>query len=299
MSLKTYAGSDLNKLSPTLQEYLDGRKLKVGDIVKYRLLVGTKNLDPKRKKGDDWLFPSSIDIPLRATILDPETSKTVDIGVVNTFNDKTKLPDFRHFIVNPQTGDGGIFMLKGSVVADMDVYEALELSNRNKSNPYRDTSEEVVFERVDDVQESKVRSTRRNFLFESHSAIRRWNADELRAMGAAYNLSPSLDPGILKDRLEEIAEKDPETFYKTIDNPDTATKAIIKMSTEAGIISFNAHENKWSFVGSDETLALLDRREGVSETEQLAEFLKNSANGPAIQGKLEKILRANKEKSKP
>jgi hypothetical protein len=96
---------------------------------------------------------------------------------------------------------------------------------------------------------------------------------------------------VIKDKLEEIAEKDPETFYKSIESDDNKIKAVIKLAKDAGIIAFSAHENKWTYT-SGETLALLDRKEGVDENVQLLHFLKSSVNGPAIQGKLEKLLKS-------
>lgn len=115
----------------------------------------------------------------------------------------------------------------------------------------------------------------------------------MRFAGASNGLSSSLEPDVLKDKLEEIAEKDPETFYKSIESEDNKVKAVIKLSTEAGIISFNAHEYKWVYP-SGETVALLNRREGENEVTGLTEFLKTSVNGPKIQGQLEKLLKANK-----
>ena len=46
--------------------------------------------------------------------------------------------------------------------------------------------------------------------------------------------------------------------------------------------------------GSNETLAILTRSEGVSETEQFAQILLSGANGPKIRGNIEKLLKAKK-----
>jgi hypothetical protein len=181
-------------------------------------------------------------------------------------------------------------MLSGDRIEDLEMYEVLELKNCNGSNPFRDRSEPPLYERVNEAAESKVRSKKRNFLFDSLDAIRHWTPDELRFAAASYNISASLDPDVLKDKLEEIAEKDPETFYKSIESDDNQIKAVIKLAKDAGIISFSAHEYKW-MDASGETIALLDRREGVDENAALLQFLKTSVNGPAIQGKLEKLLK--------
>lgn len=303
MSLQQYPGSDLNKFSKTVQDYLDNRKLKPGDMVKYRLLNGIRNIDPQRRRGDDILFPASVSIPLTDNIYDPgeegkNNGRVVQVGVVKAFNDVTKMPVFRKYAVQPQKGDNGIFVLRGGVIQEMEVYEALELSNRNKSNPFRDQSEEAMFERVDDSAESKVKSTKRNFLFDSLNAIRQWTPEEMRIIAASYNLSTSLPVDVLKDKLEEIAEVDPKKFYDLIDSEDTKIKAVIKLAMESGIIAFNAHENKWVYAEGGETIALLDRKEGINEMEQFKEFLKSSANGHNIKEQLKKLIKAGKESKK-
>jgi len=282
---------NLNNVSDTVKKYLDSIKLKPGQIVKYRLLNGTPNIDPQRKKGDDMIYPSCIAIGLQEKVKDPEGG-IKQVGVVKTFDDK-KQPVFAAFILTPQKGDGGFFFLSGDKIADIEMYDVLELKNNNKSNPYRDTSVIPVFERVNEAAESKIKSKKRNYLFDSLDAIRHWTPDEMRFAGASNGLSSSLEPDVLKDKLEEIAEKDPETFYKSIESEDNKVKAVIKLSTEAGIISFNAHEYKWVYP-SGETVALLNRREGENEVTGLTEFLKTSVNGPKIQGQLEKLLKANK-----
>lgn len=282
---------NLNNISKTVQDYLDSIKLKDGQMVKYRLLNGTKNIDPERAKGDDMIFPSCIAIPLHEKIKDPEYGPT-QIGLVNEFDDKEQ-PIFQTHILVPQRGDGGIFFLSGDKVTDIEMYDILELKNCNKSNPYRDKTVIPLFERVDEAAESKVRSKKRNYLFDSLDAIRHWTKDELIYAGASYNISPSVGVDVIKDKLEEIAEKDPETFYKSIESEDNKIKAIIRLAVDAGLISFNAHEYKW-VDNTGETVALLNRREGEDENSGLVQFLKTSVNGPAIQGKLEKLLKSKK-----
>jgi len=310
--LKTYPGSDLNDISNTLKKYLEERKVKPKDTVKYRLLNGTRNIDPNRKKEDEYLFPSVINIPINGLILDPgdevvnekgevtsvKNDGSKQIGAIRSFDDKTKQPVYKKFYVRPQKGDGGIFMLRGNVVEDMDIYDALELSNANASNPYRDVSQDAIFERVNDVAEGQARSKKRNFLFDSLNAIRGWTYDEMRVVGAGYNLSPLLEKDVLKDKLEEIAEKAPEEFFKAIDSVDMKTKALIKLAKDAGVIEYIAHENKWVYVESQEIITLLDRKEGITETEQFALFLKNSANGDKIKGQIEKLVAAKRKAGK-
>lgn len=303
MSLQTYPNSRLNKFSQTITDYLEKANPGPKGIIKYRLLNGVKSIDPESK--GQLIFPASVKIPLNGSINDPGVKQedesvkdagVVSFGVVKTYDEKTGQYVFRTYHIQPQKGDGGIFMLRGSVVSDMEIYEGLELSNHNASNPFRDTSIPTLFERVNDAAEAKARSDKRDFLYDALTAIRNWEPDEMRIIGASYNLSTSLSPDELKDALETIAMADPKTFYEAIDSEDTKIKAVIKMSVESGIIAFNAHENKYVYAGSGDTIATLDRVEGKKENDQFCQFLKTSANGAAIRGQLEKQLKARNKK---
>ena len=297
MSLKRYPGSDLNQISATLQKYLDDRKLVKGGIAKYRLLNGLINTDPTRLKGNDIIFPSSTAISLRANILDPgdegaNNDKNVEIGSVISFDDKTKLPIFKSLLIHPTKGDGGLFFIRYGVIAEMDMYEAIELLHSNGSNPFRDTSVDPLFERVNDVEESAAKSKRRDYIYDSLTAIRSWDYSKMRLVGAGFNFNTKLPMEVLKDMLEELAMKDAKTFYESIDSRDLELKSLVRIAVEAEVISFIAHESKWVMNGSNEVLVLLDRKEGVTEFEQLAQFIKNSANGDKVKGNLEKLIKA-------
>lgn len=295
MSLQKYAGSDLNIISDKLQKYLDDRALQGGQIVKYRLLNGLINRDPNRGPGDDFLFPSSMVIHLRGRLIDPGTNKAIEIGCVQNFNDITKIPNFKYRIFSPKKGENGEFMIRHGDIDEMESYECLELHEENGSNPYRDTSKPPIFERIDDISESQSRSRRRNYLFDSLTALRGATYAEMRIIGAGFGLNTQLPLEVLRDRLEGIAEKEPKNFYEAMDNADNKTKAVITMAREAEIIAFIPHENKWVFTGSNELITLLDRKEGMTELDQFANFIKNNKNGDQIKGNLTRMLAAKKE----
>jgi len=290
--LTEYKEAGVNLLSPEHISYLTKGKLESNGSIKYRILKKTKNLDPQRKPGDDWIYPSCLSIPLASKIKKP-SGGVVSIGVVSNYDASTKSVSFKRFQHLPTKGDGGYFMLYGNNVEDSENWPALELSNKNASNPFRDQSVIPEFERVDEVKESKIRSKKRNFLYDSLDAIRNWTPEEMRIAAAGYNL-PELDPDALKDRLDELAEKDTESFYNAIDSIDNKVRAVINLAKSRNIISYSPHENKWFYVGGGGTIVLLERKEGVDEMAQFTNFLKNSPNGAAVQDNLRTLIKNHK-----
>lgn len=293
MGLSTYPEIDVNKISKKLRDYLDGRALEPGQIAKYRLLNGVRNVDPQRKKGDDYRFPVATKVGISQRIIDPGSKNNpITIGVIRDIDKVTRMPKFAGFYAKPDPGSNGIFTISATVTEEIEFYELLELSNLNRSNPFRDTSVEPLFERVEEAKEAKGRMERRDYLSKCYDSIAKWTEKELKTMAAAYNISTRLDPGVLRDTLASIAEKEPKVFFESIGNDDLQIAALVRLSVENNIIAFNPVENKWTYVANGETAALLDRREGVDEFEGLKHFIKDSGNGAVVKGQLQKMLKA-------
>ncbi len=298
MSLQTYPGLDLNKVPKAIEKYLAENRIKPGDLKKFRLLGGVKNSDPGRKPNDPEMFyPASVTIPLYDKIVDPEAG-VITVGAVRYFDDRTKAPVFKKYVIEPDRGNP-IFTLRGSTAAEVEVYDFLLLSNKNKSNPFRDTSIEPLFEQVNDEKEAQERIFKRNALKESLDAISGWDRSEMQVVAAGYNISPDFSTDILRDKLEEIATKSPELFYRNIDSEDMRIKAVIKMAEQAGIVAYSAHQHEWKMSETGDVLATLPRIEGRNEREQFCEFLKTAVNGPAILENLRNMLTDGKSQRKP
>lgn len=307
MSLKPYKDLNINVFSKTITDYLGKSVLLPGMVAKYRLLNGTPQFNKKSGKTD-MIYPASQSIRLKSNVIDPgylskkdESDKEgtlVDAGIktcgIVLEIDKNGNPKFHGKLYVYPAMNQPEFYIKGDTADDVLIYEALELSCENKSNPFRDQAVTPVFERINEVAEAKQRSNKRNYLKDSLNAIGRWDYEQMKAIGAGYNISTKLPMETIKDQLESIAEKDPETFYKNIDKESTKLKGLISVAKEAGVIHFSAMENTWYFTGTNEVITMLPRKEGVSEVDQFALFLDASANGPRIQGNIEKLVRAKK-----
>lgn len=301
MSLTTYKDSAINKVSKTIESYLEARQLQPGETVKYRLLGGQPQFNRETGKTD-IIYGGPQAIPLKSSVIDPgdkdpENGKTTNagvkiVGLLKEF-DKNGNPIFQKLYVTP-TKNNPEFLLSGDNADHIAMYDALELNERNASNPYRNKALEATFERVDDIAEGKQRSQKRSALRDSLNAIDGWNNEELKAVGAGYNISTSLNPGTIKDRLEAIAEADPKTFLANINKTSTKIKGLISIAKEKGVINFVAHENTWYFSASQEVILVCKREEGKSEIDQLCRFLESAANGAQIQKNITDLVKNKK-----
>ena len=286
MALQTFKDHNVNKISPALEKYLADRPLKGN--VKYRMLNGTKSIDPKAIVGkDDYLFPSITQIILRARIKDPETKQPVEVAHVKTMG-KDNVEAYGVHMV-PDT-NRGVFVLHEGIMDEEEIYPVIELLNENASNPYRDKTVNPVFERVDEVSLSKGKVQQRNIRIEMLKYIDILDPMEKRILYAANGGGFDDDLNVVTDKLQELAEKDATWFKGMVESALTPIKAIVKQALEKEHIQYNAQTNQYVWLGTQEPIVSLDRVEGVAPVQQFAEWLNTSKNGEAITKQMKNLI---------
>jgi len=297
MALQTFKDHNVNKISDALKKYLDERPIKGN--VKYRMLNGTKNIDPKAIIGkDDYSFPSITQIILRARLKDPGTKQPVEVAHVKIMG-KDSVEAYG--VLNIPDTNRGVFVLHEGIMDEEEIYQVIELLNENASNPYRDASVNPLFERVDETYLSKMNVARRKTKQTMYEYIDLLDMTERRLLHAANGGGFDDDPDVVTDKLQELAEKDPVWFDKMVNSPITPLKSVVKQAIEKGHVQYNAQTHQYLWVVSQETIATLDRVEGVAPVQQFAEWLDTSKNGEAITKQMKNLIAPKpdtKEKAK-
>ncbi len=147
---------DFNNISKELKP----KKPKNGTIVEYQFLIGM----PDYKDPTKILYPPSYRVKTFDRILDPGKNEYIDIGV---FERKVKDKDGNETIRTRAfylRGAKGLLALTIGGNQDDEMYEFLELSNQNESNPNRDTSVVPKFRRIDAMKDAADRTQKRDVL---------------------------------------------------------------------------------------------------------------------------------------
>jgi hypothetical protein len=298
--LKVFADHGVNVFSDEIKDFLAKRPLTGKKWAYYRILKehGTKNADPNRKPQDpEYFYPASITIPLNCKIFDKGTPGGVaHIASVRRYDPIEKAFTFNKFVITPNKNDPS-FHLRADRIKDVEIYEALELSNQNASNPFRDKSVPAIFERIDFEADANKKLSIRDKKLECWDALKHMEVGDLQVLAAGFNMNPDLDPAVLRAELGDMAEKDPHGFYDAMDSDIMRTKAIITMAVRSEVIKFNPVEYAWIYAGNEETITSLTRREGVSEREQFAEFLTNNAQGAIVLQQIKTMTAAKRKEN--
>ena len=260
-----------NRLSEKL---VKGTMLKPGEQVVYRLHNMQKNpMDPTK-----LAIPSAKNVPPIDTIWDEETQQYIDIAAVRTVAPTGEHTFHEIFFYGNQAGH---MILVGGRALDQEVHSYLSLCNYNASNPNRDTTKEAIFERVDEeakaVKESRTRNVRREAL----NAAADLSPEDVKEYTAPLGKDDTRPVSVLRNDLEEMADKTPEEFMQLINNKQAVMKATINRALKKGVIVFNQEQSRFEWP-NQEAILTVARSTGSDAVDELVSFCVSSAKGDKV-----------------
>ena len=257
-------------------------RLKKDEVAVYRLL-GIKG-DPN--KPESFRCPAAVNVPTRDRVIDPKTDEFVDIAFIQSvgIGDAVKFGTIWF-----RKDSGGIISLTGSSIKNSEMYEYLELSNYNASNPNRSDDVIPIFERLnprkDAEDKRKTRGTRRQAL----NIASDMKAQDIRDFCSMMGWDDTRDLIVLRDAVEDYADSNPSEFISKSKNKQNSVAALINRCAAANIITFNTKTNSWKWVGSDEIICNVSR--GGAKVEGLISHLVESDGGAEVMKTLQKALK--------
>lgn len=280
-----------NNLSPELREKLSKKAAEVGRYVKYKFAIAKRNPDGEMKTGGEYLYPQSWALtPVTFHITDGGSRKK--IGIIDKLKEYGAPSDsFRRCKLNEQFK--GVLTLDLDSMDDQDMFAYLELHPKLEGGIYRDKNEMAIFKHIDDVKEAKssltARENRANAMFvASQMAVK-----EIKDFACAMDWDEHDDISIIRDKVMELADKDPLWFKNFIDNKSIEYRAVIKRAMDNNIVAWQPVENKFVWVSNGQTIAILDRCEDGKVLERMSDWIVTSKNGQEVYTKLKGILFKN------
>lgn len=267
-----------NTLSPEAYP----KKLKKGEKVTYRLL----GIQGDLSNLETFKCPAMKNVPPKDRIVDPITNDFVDIASIKNIGVGGKL-SFYDIVF--ERDFNGILILDGSKISDHEMYEYLELTNYNASNPNRSEDVVAIFEKVDHKAKSEGKRKERTTKRQALNAAAEMSAADVRNFVAAMGWSDDEDLVILRDKVEEYAESNPAEFIKKSKNKQNTIHALVNRAAKKGVIKFAPTSNSWVWSESDETICSVARGSQAKET--LVAHLVDSPNGAEVMKTLQSALK--------
>jgi hypothetical protein len=162
------------------------------------------------------------------------------------------------------------------------LYEFLERSNHNASNPHRNANWRAIFERVDPVGKAEVENEKDDKLFEAISTLRGLSAERKLEFAAAKGLARADDEmAIVTRALNQYVMKSPVAFLQELDAPETKVRAAVSQALELGIIAYAPTDGAYKW--REQGVNLYEVPSGFDGKEALIRYLLSADAAPKVQ----------------
>lgn len=225
---------------------------------------------------NELIVPSVVTVPPVDQIQDPNSGEWVDIAAISRIEKDGKhgyheLTFYGH--------NAGRIILSGGRGADQEVYAYLKLSNFNGSNPNRDESKPIYYYEVDEAKKAEQDEKIRDIKREALNSLADLSAADVRDYAASLGLDDKLDLKILRNKLGDLADKDPKAFNDLLSDKTAVIKATINRSIRDGKILFDAVASKYTWPHGEEILRVPRAEDAVDE---LAGYLATNPKGEKV-----------------
>lgn len=264
------------------KETLESVKLAPGQKVVFRLLnMAPAPMDPSR-----MAIPLYKRVPPIDQVWDEHLQDYVDIAAVravdaegnHTFHD-----------ISFTKALAGHITLVGGRSGDQEIYSYLALTNHNSSKEGRDNTKEAIFELVDEEAKADKDIQVRNKKRDALNIAADLTPEQVRDYIAALGDDDMRPIKTLRNKIEEMADKEPEAFLELVNNKQAVMKATVNRAASKNAIIFNEQQSRWEWPNKEAILTVSRSADAVQE---LVSFCVSSEKG-------EKVYETIQSKSKP
>ena len=265
-----------NNLSAKLREEIEAKLKGFGKSVRYKFEISKPNPDPAKYNGDTvWPNRYTLD-PAVWDVTDPYEvagkSKSKKIGIVEAVDENGKPNRFRKIrVMAPQ---------KGIVILDLensqeDYYTAfaIELHPKLIGGKFEDKNAYRVVTRIDENAEAETKRKERTARKKALDAAESMEDADIVNFADAMMWDSGEPANILRNKVEELAETDPEFFNDLIEKKEIQVRALVKQALDKRIITHDPVENKFMWASNMQLITALPVSLTANHVQQFAEWL--------------------------
>ncbi len=286
-----------NDLSQKLRAKLTEKINSFPQTVRYKFEISKENPDPQKYNGDT-IWPSIYTLdPTVFNINDKDEDtkgkpKGKKIALIENTDEKGLPTRYRKIRINVR--DRGILLLKPhDNLDDYDICMYLELHPKNKTGLFPDPQRHQIFSRIDAGAAAKhdiqVRSQRKLAM----DTAEKMTEEEIIEFADAMVWDSSEDVLFLRNKVEELAEKDPKMFSDIVADKKTKFLAAIKRAIDKKIWQYEPTEGKLSWVSTGQPIVTMGSDAGLDGYGRFAEWFMTS--GKQADTVFDKLIKLEQE----
>jgi hypothetical protein len=288
----------VNNLSVALREKLEKKILTYSKKVRYKFKISHRNPDPE-KHGGAVIYPSFYMLQPVTFFIDDKWTETKDgkeiqrierrkIGLPTDAMDQHGDPaGFNSIHIKER--DAGIFELNLDNAADRDKWAYMELHPEHSNGMFGGPN--GLFEHIDEKSDAKRRVDLRRKKDDAMSVAVNFSLKEVKDFAAAMGWNEFEDDEILQDKIQDLAEKDPDFFTTFVEEKNYHYRAVVTRAENAGLWSWVPTEYKYIWTTSGETIVAFGRSEGQDRIERMSDWLMTDKTGILVFEKIKSMLK--------
>lgn len=269
-----------NDLSPQLREEIENRVIGFGKSVRFKFKIEKPNPDPLKYNGAlIYPFLYTLD-PKTFQIIDPYEDrpgkqKVKTIGIVNKLKEDGKTAESFKCVRVGERFKGVLYYDLGDI-DQMELAAYLLLHPKLTEGKFADKNKTPVFSIINETKlATEQRASRSAKLIALNFAEKMSDkevVDFADAMGGDNNWDSTQDIGILRNKIEDLAENTPDIFNDLVKSDKMEFQTVVKQAFDNKIINYDPIGNKIFWVSTTQAIAVLSADLYKNEVERAAEW---------------------------
>lgn len=286
-----------NDLSEKLRAKVEERVKSFPKVVRYKFDISKVNPDKDQYNGP-VIWPSIYTLdPAIFNINDKEEDRKdknrgKKIALIENTDEKG-LPT-RYRKVRITAGDRGVLILQPiDNLDDYDICMYLELHPKNRTGFFPDPQKHQIFARIDAAASAKQEMEKRSERKLAMDTAEKMSEEEVIEFADAMMWDSTDDPIALKNKIEDLAEKDPKMFSDAVADKKMKYMAAIKRALDKKIWQYEPAEGKLSWTSTGQAIVAMGQDAATEGYGKFAEWFMTS--GKQADNVYEKLIKLEKE----
>lgn len=255
--------SEFNQFS---QSYV--RKLKTGERAVYRVL----NIKEDPDNYGKFIIPAAVQIPSTDIIYDKNTDDYVTIGCIERVKTDGE-PIFAQIVFTGQ--NMGYIFLNGNNALHQKMFQFLEVSNYNSSNPERNQEVEAIYCRIDAKKDAINERHMRKQIVDAINLALSLDDDKAKEIALALGIEETSIEEI-RNKLEDYAADEPTEFMKVTERASLGSESLLREAVKQGFIRNNITASIFEWTETGKEIYKYKKAPNKNYFKELAEYLESN-----------------------
>lgn len=279
-----------------IPEHLIPREPKKGEVIMYELVVDKSAVEKDKTQGNVLPLPSCVWIPCTSTCYDAKNNEYIPIALIKGILKGGEV-DFHRRELRPNVDGVYVTITYGSSSANNDLYYYMELASfvgaDGKETP---SNTPLMFRKVEPDKEANRKREDRKIRKQAMDIAEAYDTLELNRAALLLGFySSTTDESIIRDKVEEFAEKYPEKFFeRVVNDKHGTTKATILHAMQVGVVKIQDN----AFVWADSKAAICTLSSNTDPEIQFANWVHESPENLKTFGIIEAAIKKAEKRPK-